>query len=145
MIDTQTQIRGSVRSDAQLSCTDTRFQKCSQSGKNGSKHPMLSISMACNVISCKKNRTKHSKNQNRRFYNVNSAPELRNDQKTPKKRITQSRFTQFFCIGMVCFGCLQVNPHIQAVQNMCEEKEIGINNSMYLQFTEQYRMAKGLC
>ena len=28
---------------------------------------------------------------------------------------------------------------------MCEEKEIGINNSMYLQFTEQYRMAKGLC
>ena len=46
---------------------------------------------------------------------------------------------------MVYFGCLQVNPHIQAVQNMCEEKEIGINNSMYLQFTEQYRMAKGLC
>ena len=87
----------SVRSDAQLSCTsETRFQKCSQSGKNGSKHPMLSISMACNVISCKKNRKKHSKNQNRRFYNVNSAPELRNDQKTPKKRITQSRFTQFF-------------------------------------------------
>ena len=33
----------------------------------------------------------------------------------------------------------------QAVQNMCEEKEIGINNSMYLQFTKQYRMAKGLC
>ena len=50
-----------------------------------------------------------------------------------------------FCIGMVYFGCLQVNPHIQAVQNMCEEKEIVINNSMYLQFTEQYRMAKGLC
>ena len=42
-----------VRSDAQFSCTDTRFQKCSQSGKNGSKHPMLSISMAYNVISCK--------------------------------------------------------------------------------------------
>ena len=34
--------------------TETRFQKCSQSGKNGSKHPMLSISMAFNVISCKK-------------------------------------------------------------------------------------------
>ena len=43
-----------VRSDAQLSSTETRFQKCSQSGKNGSKHPMLSISMAYNVISCKK-------------------------------------------------------------------------------------------
>ena len=43
-----------VRSDAQLRPTETRFQKCSQSGKNGSKHPMLSISMAYNVISCKK-------------------------------------------------------------------------------------------
>ena len=31
-----------VRSDAQLSPTETRFQKCSQSGKNGSRHPMLS-------------------------------------------------------------------------------------------------------
>ena len=47
-------IRRGVRSDAQLSPTETRFQKCSQSGKNGSKHPMLSISMAYNVISCKK-------------------------------------------------------------------------------------------
>ena len=43
-----------VRSDVQLSCTETQLQKCSQSGKNGSKHPMLSISMAFNVISCKK-------------------------------------------------------------------------------------------
>ena len=47
-------IRRGYRSDAQLSCADTRFQKCSQSGKNGSKHQMLSISMAFNVISCKK-------------------------------------------------------------------------------------------
>ena len=31
-----------------------RFQKCSESGKNGSKHPMLPLSMAYNVISCKK-------------------------------------------------------------------------------------------
>ena len=43
-----------VRSDAQLSSTETRFQKCSHSGKNGSEHPMLSISMAYNMISCKK-------------------------------------------------------------------------------------------
>ena len=76
-------LRRGVRSDAQLSCTDTRFQKCSQSGKNGSKHPMLSISMAYNVISCKKNRKKHSKNQIRWFYYVNLAPDLRNDQKLP--------------------------------------------------------------
>ena len=47
-------LRRGVRSDAQLSCTETRFQKCSQSGKNGSEHPMLSISMAYNMISCKK-------------------------------------------------------------------------------------------
>ena len=42
--DGQEDIRRGVRSDAQLSCTVTRFQKCSQSGKNGSEHPMLSIS-----------------------------------------------------------------------------------------------------
>ena len=45
-----------VRSDARLSYTETRFQKCSQIGKNGSKFPMLSISMAHNVISCKKSK-----------------------------------------------------------------------------------------
>ena len=43
-----------VRSDIQLSCTETRFQKCSQSGTNGYKHPMSSISMTDTVISCKK-------------------------------------------------------------------------------------------
>ena len=43
-----------VRSGVQLSCTETRFQKCCQSGKNGSKHLMFSISLACNMISCKK-------------------------------------------------------------------------------------------
>ena len=43
-----------VRSDAQLSSTETRFQKCSQSGKDGSKHTTLSTSMAYNVISCQK-------------------------------------------------------------------------------------------
>ena len=47
-------LRRGVRSGVQLSCTETRFQKCSQSAKNGSKHPMLSISMAYNVSSCKK-------------------------------------------------------------------------------------------
>ena len=50
------EIRRGVRSDAQLRSTETRFQKCSQSVKNGSKHPMLSISMAYNVTSCKKSK-----------------------------------------------------------------------------------------
>ena len=35
--------------------------------------------MDYNVISCKKNWKKHSKNQNRWFYYVIPAPELRND------------------------------------------------------------------
>ena len=47
-------IRRGVRSGALLSCTETWFQKWSQNGKNGSKHPMLSICMAYNVILCKK-------------------------------------------------------------------------------------------
>ena len=59
---------------------DTRFQKCSQSGKNGSKHPMLSTSMAYSVISCKKNQPKHSKNQNSWFCCIIWAPDLRNQQ-----------------------------------------------------------------
>ena len=54
ILDQPNYIGGGVRSDVQLSCTGTLFQKCSQSGKNGSKHPMLPISMAYNVISCKK-------------------------------------------------------------------------------------------
>ena len=49
-------LRRGVRSDAQLNSTETRFQKCSQSGNNGSKHPILSISVAYNVISCKKSK-----------------------------------------------------------------------------------------
>ena len=43
-------IRRGVRSGVQLSCTETRFRKCSQSDKNGSKHPILSLSMGYNVI-----------------------------------------------------------------------------------------------
>ena len=59
-------LRRGIRSDAQLSCTETWLQKCSQSGKNGSEHPMLSICMAYNVTSCKK--FEHSKDQNHWFY-----------------------------------------------------------------------------
>ena len=56
---------------------------------------MLSISMAGNVISCKKDQKKCSKNKIAEF-TINSAPELGNEQKSPKKRITQLRFAQFF-------------------------------------------------
>ena len=74
--------------------------------------------MAYNVISCKKIQRNTRKKQNHRFYYVNSAPELRNDQKSPKNESLNCDLLNFF-IGMVYFGCLQVNPHIQAVQNMC--------------------------
>ena len=85
-----------VQDKPYISVPKTPNFKVVQSGKNGSKRPMLSISMAFNVISCKKSWKKHSKTQNRWFYNVNSAPEPRNDQKSSKKRNTKSRFTQFF-------------------------------------------------
>ena len=42
-----------VRSDAQLSCTETRFQSA--------KHPMLSVTMAYKAISCKKNQRERSR------------------------------------------------------------------------------------
>ena len=131
----------SVRSTLPISSKNLRIWNWSKSGKNGSKHPILSISIAENVISYKKRKAK----KNRWFYNVNSSPELRNDQNRQKKMDHSIAIYSIFCIGMVYFGCLHVNPHIQAVQNMCEKKEISINNWMYLQFTEQYRMAKGLC
>ena len=51
------------------------------------------------------------KKQNRRFFFVYSAPKLRNDQKTPKKRTTHWRFVQCFMI-MVYFRWYLVNPHI---------------------------------
>ena len=66
-----------------------------------------------------KNRKKHSKSQNHLFYNLNSAPELRNDQKSPKKTDHSIAIYLILCIGMVYFKCLLVNPHVQAVQNMC--------------------------
>ena len=45
-----------------------------------------------------KSQKKCSKNQNRWFYDINLAPELRNDEKLSKKRINQARFTQFFVL-----------------------------------------------
>ena len=54
--DVEALLRRGDRSDVRLSCTETRFQKYTQSGKSGPKHPMLSISLAFNVISCKKSK-----------------------------------------------------------------------------------------
>ena len=68
MRDTLTLIRRSARSTLYISPENLRISKWSYSGKNSFKRPMLLISMAYNVISCKKNQKKHSKNQNRWFY-----------------------------------------------------------------------------
>ena len=52
-----------VRSTLHFSPKNLRIQKWSHSGKNGSKHPMLSISMADNVISYKKIKRDAQKNK----------------------------------------------------------------------------------
>ena len=59
------EVRRGVRSDAQLSCTETRFQKCSQSGKNDSKQPNVIIIYSLLGDFMQNNRKKHSKHQNR--------------------------------------------------------------------------------
>ena len=137
-----------VRSDVQLSRTETRFQKCSQSGRNGS-NPMLSISIAHNVISCKKNWKKHSKKQNRWFYYVNLAPRLRNDKKMPKKMDHIIVLYSIFCIGMVYFRCLLGNPHVQAVQIMWPRGVEGISGRVTggqsLPFFQKKRVAYLRC
>ena len=105
----------SVRSDVQLSCTETQFQKCSQSGKNGSKHPMLSTPMADNVISCKKIQRN---TQKIKMADFNMWIRL-----TSSEMTKQMDHSIVICsknyIGVVYFGCYLVNPHVQTVQNMC--------------------------
>ena len=68
---------------------DTRRTGCkinltfqSQKAPNLKVLKLLSISMADNVISYNENQKKLSKTQNRWFYFINWAPELRNDQLT---------------------------------------------------------------
>ena len=52
----------------------------------------LSLKMWFHV---KKSKETQSNNQNRRLYNITTAPDLRNDQKSPKSRVAESGFTQF--------------------------------------------------
>ena len=73
--------------------------------------------MADNVISYKKIKRNAQKTKNRWFYNVNSAPELRNDRKSPKNE-SLNRDLLKFLVSMVYFGWYLVNPHAKAVQNM---------------------------
>ena len=107
-------LRRSVRSDAQLSSTETRFQECSQSGKTGSKHPMLSISMAKNVISYKKSKEMLKKPKSLILRCKFGARALKWP-KIAEKTDHSIAIYSFFCIGMVYFRCLLVNPHVQAV------------------------------
>ena len=44
--------------------------------------------------------------------------------KSPKKTDHLIAIYSIFGIGMVYFGCLKVNPHIQAVQNMCGSRSL---------------------
>ena len=58
------------------------------------------------------------KNQNRRFYYINLAPELRNHQKCQKETDHSTVICSIFFLGITYFGWYLVNPHVQAVQNM---------------------------
>ena len=104
-----------VRSDAQLSCTDTRFQKCSQSGKNGSKNPMLFISMAYNAIPYKKSKIT---DESKLCFRAKKSPKI------PQKNFALNRdLLKKNYRYMVYFRCYLVNPHVQAVQIMCGKLE----------------------
>ena len=103
-------LRRGVRSGVQLSCTEIRFQKCSQSGKNGSKHPILYVSIAslqCDFM--QKNPKTHSKNQNR--WILLCKLWLRNHQNYPKQ-LHSIAICSIFFIGMVYFRCYLVDPHV---------------------------------
>ena len=90
---------GVLRTRCQIWCTielqRARFQSCSQSGKNGSKHPRLSISMACNVISCKKLKETLKKSKSVILL-CKFGSWAQKWPKIAKKQFTQSRFTRFF-------------------------------------------------
>ena len=72
--------------------------------------------MANNVIFYKKKSKETLKKKS--LYYVNSAPELRNDQKSPKNGSLNRDLLNFFK-SMVNFRCFLVKAHVQAIQNMC--------------------------
>ena len=123
------QVRTRCQILVHLTCTETRFQKCSQSGKNGSKHPMLSISMTHNVISCKN--SKETLNKSKLVIKIISALRLRNHQKYHKTKLcTQSRFAKKKIYRYSIFLCYLMNPHEQTVQNMCERVIEGVKGQI---------------
>ena len=78
-----------------------RFCKCCSSGENGSKHSMLSKSIAYNVISCKQIHRNTQKNQNRRFYYKILLPSSKLT-KIPRK--SSHRCARLTCI--TCINCI---------------------------------------
>ena len=99
-------LRRGVRSGVQLSCTETRFQKCSESGKmvlNTQCYQYLLLTMWFHTKKIKRSA------QKRRswFYHINSAPDLRNDQKSPKKNRSLNRDLLNFVYR---YGIFQMPP-----------------------------------
>ena len=77
--------------------------------------------MAYNVISCQK--VAENTQSLNSLCKSGSRPQ-KSTKKRPKKRITQSRFTLNFWIGMVYFGYHLVKAHVQTVQNMYGERGV---------------------
>ena len=108
-----------VRSGAQLSCTETRFQKCSQVKMflNTQCYLYLWLTMWFHAKKSKET-LKKSKSL---ILLCKFGSRAQKWPKIAKKTDHSIAIYSIFCIGMVYFGCLQVNPHIQAVQNMCSK------------------------
>ena len=85
-----------VRSRVHLSCTETRFRKCSQSGKNGSKHPILSIyGLQCDFMQ-KKSKVTLKKSKSLILLCKFGSRAYRPPKIPPKKLCTESLFAQVF-------------------------------------------------
>ena len=80
----------------------------------------LSLTMWFHAKQLNKKTLKKTKSLLYKFYYINSAPDLRNDQKPPKNFSLNCDLLNFF-IEMVYFGWYLVNPHVQVVQNMFDK------------------------
>ena len=95
------------------------FQSGSRVLKKGVLNLFLSISMAYNVISCRKvaENTQILKNTLNSLSKSGSRPH-KSPKKDPKNGSLNRNLLNFFLLGLVYFKSYRVNPHVQTVQNM---------------------------
>ena len=111
-------MRRCVRSDAQLSCTEPHFKSALRVIKvvlNTQCYQYLWLAMWFHV----KKSEETLKKSKSLILQCKFGSRAQKWPKNAKKTDHSIAIYSIFCIGMVYFGCLQVNPHIQAVPNMC--------------------------